>query len=126
MKTVIIVAVLPLLIFVLGFWSFTQVRGSALEVVRSLDALTKEIERDRWEEAADCTRLLQEAWDKASPVWGPFKDHDEIDALFEMIVRTQYFTAQRQKEEALSEAGVARKFAHHMYQSDLPFVGNIF
>mgnify|MGYP000946300572 CR=1 FL=1 len=125
MKTVIIVAVLPLLIFALGYWSFTQVRGSALEVVRSLDALTKEIERGRWEEAADRSLLLQKVWDKASLIWGPFKDHDEIDALFEMIARTQYFTAQRQKEEALSEAGVARKFAHHIYQSDLPLVGNI-
>lgn len=126
MKTAIIVAVLPLLIFVFGFWSFTQVKSLALEVVRSLDALTKEIERERWEEAADCSRMLQKAWDKAGLVWGPFKEHDEIDALFEMITRTQYFAARHQKEEALSEAGVARKFAHHMYQSDLPFVGNIF
>ncbi|HAH97640.1 MAG TPA: hypothetical protein DCL69_12200, partial [Firmicutes bacterium] len=80
----------------------------------------------RWEEAANSSHLLQKAWDKASQVWGPFKDHDEIDALFEMIVRTQHFTAERQKEEALTEAGVARSFAHHMYQSDLPGVGNIF
>ncbi|HAH97641.1 MAG TPA: hypothetical protein DCL69_12205, partial [Firmicutes bacterium] len=62
MKAVIIAVVIPLLIGVFGFWSFTQVKSSALEVVRSLDALINAIERGRWEEAANSSHLLQKAW----------------------------------------------------------------
>jgi hypothetical protein len=126
MKTVVIVVMIPLLIGAFGFWSYMLVKNSALEVIRSLDALINAIEQEDWSEAADCSHLLQNAWDKASSVWEPFKEHDEIDALFEMIIRTQFFAARHQREEALAEAKVARSFAHHMYQSDLPGLGNIF
>ncbi len=114
MRQVVVSLIILGLIGGLGVWSNKLLQESAQNLVSLIDKAVVEIKADRWEEAENHIRELEEAWNRHVDWWSIILNHQEIDNIEFSLARCLEYVASRDKTLSLGQLSELRIMVEHI------------
>jgi len=114
MRQVVVSLVVLGLICGLGVWSNKLLQESAQNLVSLIDMAAVEIKADRWEEAENHIRELEEVWNRHVDWWSIILNHQEIDNIEFSLGRCREYVASRDKTLSLGQLSELRIMVEHI------------
>ena len=114
MKTWIFAVVGLIIFIVLSLMNQWSLEKNSHQLAFLSNPVKRAIQQENWRDAARGLRATGEQWQKIKPVWSLLIRHQEIDAIDQALVRTQYAIRSRDGVMALIEYGSLTKLIEHI------------
>ncbi|NLW64097.1 MAG: DUF4363 family protein [Syntrophomonadaceae bacterium] len=114
MRQVAVSVVILGLISGLGYWTNVLLQESAQNLVFHIDMVVVEIKADRWAEAENHIRELEEAWNRHVGWWPIILDHQEIDNIEFSLARCREYVASHDKPLSLGQLSELKMMVEHI------------
>lgn len=121
-------AIAVIIAVIVGFSLFAQnlLKRDSSYLVMLIEEMKDDIKNDRWDNANDCLKKVNNKWAKVNPIWAALIDHQEIDNIDSSFSRVKMLVECKDKPMALSEAEVLKDYIDHIPDKEKPTLENIF
>lgn len=126
MKSVLIILITLGLILGAGYFTISEVSGTAKVLMSHCIHIRSGIEKDHWEEAQTQLKEFNNLWKDAKSIWTVLINHKEIDTIDITLVRIEEYLKTKEKGLALGEVSVLEYLIKHIPSQERVTLENIF
>ena len=125
MKDVIIITIIIALIIISNFLIENYLNKTSQDLVKELEEI-KELIKNNNEEAKKKIDNFEEEWKKINPVWATIVMHQELDNIYQALIKVKSYAENDEITDALQEIETAIFFANHVRDRERVCLKNIF
>ncbi len=126
MKAFFVIFIIVIVIVVGWIVTFNSIEKDTEEFMNNLNALSTEIEAERWDIANAQFSEIEENWNKIRGMWSTILDHHEIDNIDLSMAKTLKYVYSENPSLALGEIEVLKKLFGIVKENEALTLTNIF
>lgn len=109
----------------LGFWSNHSLQTSTDELLRDVEHIVMELEKDHWKKAYDKTVTLENNWNKKANWWAILLNHQEIDNIEFSLAKVKEYIAHKNMALSRAQLSELRLMIRHIPENETINIKNI-
>ncbi|MCR1897752.1 DUF4363 family protein [Irregularibacter muris] len=118
-------SILCIFVILSVYFSYSMEKNSE-EMLVIINDLEKKVVKENWQGAKKVFDKLQAKWDKISPLWRMFIDHDEMDKLEISLNKVKELIKVENKDLSRVEVSLIRFLVRDIYLKEKLTLENIF
>lgn len=109
-----------------GIWEINYFKSSAQFGLADLEYSKNALENNNFKLAKENIESLEETWNNMKVLWNIFMEHHEIDNIEHAMVEYKAYVNLENKEEALKNSEIIKKYFLHVVEREKVSIENIF
>jgi hypothetical protein len=109
----------------LGFWTNHSIKASSDDLLKNIEKISAEIDKNQWDRACKQTTSLERTWDKQKKWWPTVMDHQEIDNIDFAMARVREYIAAKDVALAKGQLSELRMIVEHIPEKEAISIKNI-
>ncbi|MDD2574244.1 MAG: DUF4363 family protein [Bacillota bacterium] len=126
MRSILIIVITLSLILGAGFYTISEVSGTAEVLLSHCIRIRSDIEGGQWEDARHRLKEFDTFWNDSKPVWTILINHKEIDNIDMALVKINEYLKSGEKGLALGEVASLELLIRHIPEKEKVTLENIF
>jgi hypothetical protein len=126
MKNIFIFIISLALLVGFGIWEINYFNDSSMYILSDIDYAKGLVESDKFTEASNHIKEIDNTWNNMKNTWNIFVNHDEIDDIEENLTNYKMYIRLGDKDEVLVYAEQLHKDFSHISKKQKLYFENVF
>lgn len=126
MRLLLVLLAIFTAVVALGFWTGHLLEASSGELLRSIERVAGDVERNDWEDAHRKVIGLEKVWKKEAGWWPTLLDHQEMDNIEFAMAKVKEYVASRDTALSMGQLSELRLMIKHIPEKEALTIKNIF
>lgn len=125
MKRTVTIGIILLFIIVISLFGLRNLAVLNHDINATLDEVSASVRATDYEKALDILTELKSFWGKETQLLNTYLKHDGADKISENIVKLSALVQNHNDNQIMVEIESMRFNLNHLYESEIPSIGNI-
>ncbi|MFZ5631562.1 MAG: DUF4363 family protein [Bacillota bacterium] len=126
MRLLLVLLAIFAVVVALGFWTNHLLEASTGELLRSIERVAGDVEKNNWEDAHRKVIGLEKVWKKEAGWWPTLLDHQEMDNIEFAMARVKEYVSTRNTALSMGQLSELKLMIKHIPEKEALSIENIF